>query len=62
MCIIPLLNIRPTSMAFLYAMVAVILEWVNSAGDLGQLYSGDNIGGGRKPVVNTNNMLAYPEG
>ena len=41
MSIIPLLNIRPTSMAFLYAMVAVILEWVNSTGDLGQLYSGD---------------------
>ncbi len=29
-------------MAFLYAMVAVILEWVNSSGVLGQLYSGDN--------------------
>ena len=28
-------------MAFLYAMVAVILEWVNSSGVLGQLYSGD---------------------
>lgn len=28
-------------MAFLYAMVAVILEWVNSSGVFGQLYSGD---------------------
>lgn len=29
-------------MALLYAMVAVILEWVNFIGVLGQLYSGDD--------------------